>query len=1245
MGGASSRFGASLLPLRSVLSQLKNEVAKAGLDGRAIDDVVARVPAPAVADLLGEIARQVSVVTLGTFLQHGGVNRFIERQLSPSRRELVMEAIRDFVAKPNDPPWRWNIVAHHDSIAGGRSDNAPRTVKGIEKWAHDEGVAERLQDPAINAFALVDPGMTWSIDRTESTVAELLRARGVYGGPSPEAAVIAYLRWAIRRKKLDAHRARIWATRPKEHSLRVLSIRLEDALSRLDARSDRPAPLARAELTILQDPPGARAVLAGRKGSVELTLPFTGYEELPLRLDREHADHEHRVVLEWAMDAVHDPKSPLRPALLLALGRPSWERLVDRIERVAQTVVDTETVTQRVGYRVSSHGSRGVRVVCTLQKRTKRGWSKGQETAARQLVEHDAASERDRIALERLSRAEEFGDDPRQEWRHAHVLQALVGHPVVTLGRTASRLEVMRATPLFALEPAEGGYRLVVRLDEIEVDDFGDSQWLATLDEESGRVHVAELSERVREMAHAVAEHRAIVPPAVEGRLLTSLARVQPDAGLVVPSALRGEARDPDRRLVVRLSPDELGLEMAMGTRPMEGGPFWLAGEGPQTVFSAEGESRVHAQRDLSAETQAARKLADELGLGARTRHHIGDLDRALEVVWSLGEREDVVLEWPEGKRGWRLGSTGVLKVQVRRAGDLFDLGGGVDVDGKEVPLAQLLEAVRAGRRFVQVTATRFARIEKSLRDRLEKTSDALLVQGKNKDVVSVGIAQAEVVDELVDDLGEIEADDEWRQVLDRMREASSLAPEKPDDLEAELRDYQLAGFQWMARLGSWGAGACLADEMGLGKTVQALAMLLRRKDEGPALVVAPTSVMENWADEAGRFAPSLDVRLYHGPKRASMLEDIGPGVVLLTSYDVLARDGEALSEPVFGTLVLDEAQAIKNARTQRAKAARQLQAKWRLALTGTPLENHLGELWSLFRVISPGLLGPWTHFREHFALPIERDGDQEVREKLAARLRPFLLRRSKAQVAKELPPRTEVVLPVELGEAERSLYDAMRTEAVEALVADAAADAAGEGGNRFALLAAITRLRRLACHPRLVTERWEGSSAKLDSFMELASDLREGGHRALVFSQFTTHLALVRRALDLRGVESLYLDGSTPAKRRGALVRQWQEGNAPLFLISLKAGGTGLNLTAADYVVHLDPWWNPAVEDQASDRAHRIGQDKPVTVVRLVAQDTIEEKVLALHREKRELAEALLGGGELAARLDTEALRALIST
>ena len=736
-----------------MLSQLKNEVTAAGLEGRRIDEVVARVSDPAVADLLGEIARQVSVSTLGPFLQHGAVNRFIERQLSPTRRELIVEAIRDFIGSPEEPPWRWNIVAHHDEVIG-RIDEARRTVKGIEAWASEQGVAERLNDPAANAFALADPGVTWSVGRTEGTVAELLRARGVYGGPSPEKAVIAYLRWAIRRRLLDKHRAKIWTTRPKEQPLRVLSIRLEDALSRLDAASDRPAPLGRAELTVLSEPPGSRVVLAGKRGQLELTLPFTGYEELPLQLDEVHAHHEHRVVLEWTMDAIHDPASPLRPALLRALGRPSWERLVDSIERVAHTIGAEAPVDQRVGFRVSAEGTARVSVTATLQKRTKRGWSKGAEMPARQLVEHRAAGELDRQALERLVRAEEAGDDARQSWRHAHVLEALIGHPVVTLGRSSDRLKVDRVTPIFALEPADGGYRVVLRLGESEIDHFGQHEWMASLDEETSSVHVVQLGERVRAMAQAVAEHRAVVPPSVEGRLLTSLARVQPEAGLQVPTALRGEAREADERLVVRLEADELGLDLTMGVRPLPTGPFWKAGEGPQTVFAAEANERMHVRRDLVVERDRARALADSLGLGPRIHHRVSDLDRALELVWMLGERDDVRVEWPEGSRGWRMSSTGALKVQVRRAGDLFDLGGGVEVEGKMVSLAALLEAVRSGRRFVQVTPTRFARIEQTLRERLEATSDALILQGKKKDEVAVGLAQIDAVQELADGLG-----------------------------------------------------------------------------------------------------------------------------------------------------------------------------------------------------------------------------------------------------------------------------------------------------------------------------------------------------------------------------------------------------------------------------------------------------------------------------------------------------------
>ena len=457
------------------------------------------------------------------------------------------------------------------------------------------------------------------------------------------------------------------------------------------------------------------------------------------------------------------------------------------------------------------------------------------------------------------------------------------------------------------------------------------------------------------------------------------------------------------------------------------------------------------------------------------------------------------------------------------------------------------------------------------------------------------------------------------------------------------MRPYQKAGVTWMARLAHWGAGAILADEMGLGKTIQTLALLLHRSASGPALVVAPTSVVMNWVNEAARFAPELKVRLYRGPDRAPLLAGLGPGDLLVTSYAVATLDSEALKQIHFGTLVLDEAQAVKNATTERAQALRELDAGWRLGLTGTPIENHLGELWSLLRVISPGLLGSWEQFRARFAVPIEKFGDEARRRSLAALLRPFVLRRTKAEVAPELPPRTEIVRRIRLSSEEQSLYEQLRQATLDELE-EAKKNPDRDASNfRFVMLAALTRLRQLCCHPRLVHPTSAAGSAKAAHLLELLAELREGGHKVLVFSQFRSFLDLLAPRLVQQGLRVLVLDGTTPAEVRDRRIDEFQRGEADVFLISLKAGGFGLNLTAADTVIHLDPWWNPAVEDQATARAHRMGQHRPVTAVRLVARGTIEEAVLDLHAAKRALAAGVLEGSDLAAQLGTEELVDLI--
>jgi superfamily II DNA or RNA helicase len=463
------------------------------------------------------------------------------------------------------------------------------------------------------------------------------------------------------------------------------------------------------------------------------------------------------------------------------------------------------------------------------------------------------------------------------------------------------------------------------------------------------------------------------------------------------------------------------------------------------------------------------------------------------------------------------------------------------------------------------------------------------------------------------------------RSIVERFEGVPSAA--LPDDLAAELRHYQKDGVDWLVFLRQAGLGALLADDMGLGKTLQALCAV-----HGRTLIVSPTSVLHNWADEIRRFRPRLSHAVYHGPNR-----ELDPGAdVTLTTYALLRLDVERLAGERWDTVVLDESQAIKNPDSQVASAAFRLDASFRVALTGTPVENRLEELWSQFHFINPGLLGGRSDFQDRYAGPIAQ-GQPEVARRLRERIRPFLLRRLKQDVAPELPPRTEVVLYCELTSDERGVYDAIRAATVEEVVRKL-----GERGGVLAALEALLRLRQAACHTALVPGREADGSSKIALLMESLDNVVAEEHKAIVFSQWTGLLDLTEPALRAAGIPFTRLDGST--RDRAGVVRQFQdEAGPPVMLISLKAGGTGLNLTAADHVFLLDPWWNPAVEQQAADRAHRIGQDKPVMVYRLVAEDTVEERILALQQRKREIADAALGQADQAASITREELLDLL--
>ncbi|HQD22560.1 MAG TPA: DEAD/DEAH box helicase, partial [Arachnia sp.] len=485
-----------------------------------------------------------------------------------------------------------------------------------------------------------------------------------------------------------------------------------------------------------------------------------------------------------------------------------------------------------------------------------------------------------------------------------------------------------------------------------------------------------------------------------------------------------------------------------------------------------------------------------------------------------------------------------------------------------------------------------------------------------------------------------------WRSAVGALLDPASL-PEVPipDGLEAELRPYQATGFEWLSFLLSSRLGGILADEMGLGKTVQALALALSAKERGalrgPVLVVAPTSVIGTWSAEAAKFAPSLNtvaVTATAAKRGEPLATSIDGADVVVTSYTLLRLESDEYRALDWGAVLLDEAQFVKNHASKAYQAVRKLNAGVKIALTGTPLENNLMDLWSLLSITAPGLFPDPKAFTTAFRRPIEA-GDTEALGRLHRRIRPLILRRTKAAVAAELPEKQEQIVPVELSPGHRRLYDrhlARERQKVLGLLGDL-------GRNRITILRSLTLLRQLSLSPALIDDAHPAASAKIDTLVEMLGEVIAEGHRALVFSQFTGFLGLIRERLTAEGIGYAYLDGRT--RDRAGAIAGFREGDAPVFLISLKAGGFGLTLTEADYVFILDPWWNPAAESQAIDRTHRIGQDKPVNVYRLVASDTIEEKVVELQARKRHLFDSVVGtGSDAAAPLSADDILGLLA-
>ncbi|MGA1262714.1 MAG: DEAD/DEAH box helicase [Prochlorothrix sp.] len=881
-------------------------------------------------------------------------------------------------------------------------------------------------------------------------------------------------------------------------------------------------------------------------------------------------------------------------------------------------------------------------------------WSKGRNVALKRLkeaaIEFDYLTPQDIQICNCLEVEYSTGYYGSMNYAFSHrAMLALVGHPRVFWEDTPTvRVDVVQGEPEVRVRKVEEGW---LRLELHPA--IGGDRDIVIWKETPTRVVVFPIKEEHRTIAAILGEENSLrVPVDAQEQVLSAISAIsgivtiQSDIGGDLAGAREVEAVPTP---LVHLLPAGKGLKAALLVRPFgHGGPYYRPGHGGETVVGEVDRERLQTTRN--------RDLERELATAVQAACPHLDPDWAQDGEWLLEEPEDclelltelqalgdqVIVEWPEGQTFKLKRQVGAesFTLRVGQQKDWFAASGTLQIsDDLVLDLRQLIHLLQSSPgRFIQLDDGQFLALTDSFRKRLDELQAFSEPHGKN---LRFHPLAAFALEDLMEEAGSVQADQHWQAHIQRLREVEELQPEVPSTLQGDLRDYQLEGFQWLARLAHWGVGACLADDMGLGKTLQALALILTRAPQGPTLIIAPTSVCWNWLAEAQRFAPTLNA-LYLGGDRQKLLEEVQPFDMVVCSYGLLQQEEVAtmLAEVEWETIVLDEAQAIKNSSTKRSKAAMALQGKFKMLTTGTPIENHLGELWNLFRFINPGLLGSLESFNEKFANPIERYQDRAARQKLKKLIQPFILRRTKTQVLEELPSRTEITLQVELSKEETAFYEALRREALAKL----SEDPNNNGPQHLQVLAEIMRLRRACCNSRLVVPDSPIPSAKLQVFGEVLEELLENNHKALVFSQFVDHLRILEDHLKAKSISYQYLDGSTPAKERQKRVTAFQSGDGEVFLISLKAGGTGLNLTAADYVIHMDPWWNPAVEDQASDRAHRLGQQRPVTVYRLVAQGTIEEKIVELHQHKRDLADSLLEGTEMSGKMSTEDLLNLLT-
>lgn len=918
--------------------------------------------------------------------------------------------------------------------------------------------------------------------------------------------------------------------------------------------------------------------------------------------------------------------------------KEEWEAVLDNLgatlDKAGNKGAAEEGRTERIGYFLSADKSElEVRVQQMLRNGT---WGAGKKVSIGEFLSAKLPmmDEIDRKVAQNAVRSIWSGSIRSRE-----AVVHLVGTDRVYSGTSAPyyNVEVMEEKPYLSIDKTSEGIKVGSNFSKVDHSLRNMTTLLWDKKRKSLRViRITPVQFKILESLFAL----PMLPLNAEGRLKELLnsvsAHIEVHSDLIEGGSSL-ETVEGDSTIHLRITPDQEAYGLQIYTLPLRNGHLnFFPGNGERTIYDEADGQRFQVKRKLSEEKKLLENLSDfvsdNLGLGEVPEVLNLDAENMLKLTeWIQEHPEGYAMEWPENKK-IKIApvSRSAISVHSVTGEKWFEAEGEISygTDGS-ISLEKLLALISSGNingNYVQLDDETFLSLTDMLKKQLKRLGN-ISQAGKN----GLRISQFNVgplADIVHSGQMDVASDNSLEELESRIREASRLEIPVPEELNATLRDYQVDGFRWISRLDHWGAGACLADDMGLGKTLQAIAFMLRKASAGPSLVLAPASVVMNWKKEFAKFAPGMEVSvLNEETDRQDVVESAGPRSVVIASYGLLAHNEELITSKDWNVACLDEAHTIKNRMTRTSASAMQLKASSRLILTGTPVQNYLGELWNLLQFLNPGLLGTFEQFSRKFI-------SSNNRESLKRMVQPFILRRTKTEVLDELPEKTDIVRTVKLSDPELLSYETMRQKVEEELD--------GEDKVNVNVLAEITRLRQAACSVALVDKAWKGESSKLKEVRELVEEIVSGGNRVLIFSQFTSFLDMVNRSLDEAGYDYFYLNGTTPIPQRTRMVNAFQKNEKKIFVISLKAGGLGLNLTGANYVIHLDPWWNPAIEQQATDRAYRIGQKQNVTVYHLVSEHTIEEKILRLHESKRKLADDILEGTSTASSITMEELREL---